>query len=57
MSLGSVVRSILRNTEPLAVWRAGYGRVAIGFGATAVTVPPALAFYLWAAGASARGGS
>src|ERR671929_2442134 len=46
MTLGSVVLSILRNAGPLAVRRAGYGRVAIGFGATAVTVPPALALHL-----------
>ena len=38
MSFGSVVRNILRSTEPLADTRAGYGRDVIGFGATAVTV-------------------
>ncbi|GAA4552084.1 hypothetical protein GCM10023175_45160 [Pseudonocardia xishanensis] len=43
MSLGSVVLNILRNTEPLPGRCAGYGRVSIGLGATAVTVPPALA--------------
>src|SRR5947209_1220496 len=41
--LGSVVRNIRSRYEPLTDSRAGYGRVAIGWGATAVTVPPALA--------------
>ena len=40
MSLGSVVRIILTNMDPLAARRAGYGRDVIGLGATAVTGPP-----------------
>src|SRR5690242_575146 len=44
MSLGSVVCSIFRNLDPLTARRAGYGRDVIGLGATAVTVPPALAW-------------
>ncbi|GAB3468660.1 hypothetical protein GCM10027436_84640 [Actinophytocola sediminis] len=34
---GSVSRNSCSRYEPLAAGRAGYGRVAIGFGATAVT--------------------
>ncbi len=37
MSLGSVVCSILPTNEPRFTSRAGYGVVAIGLGATAVT--------------------
>ncbi|GAA1103693.1 hypothetical protein GCM10009629_54610 [Pseudonocardia alni] len=37
MSFGSVVLNILRNVDPLPSRRAGYGRVEIGLGSTAVT--------------------
>src|SRR5437660_7455014 len=44
--LGSVVQNSFSRDEPLTVSRAGYGRVAIGFGATAVT-PASCALQPW----------